>query len=494
MRQFQFSRNAGPLVAFGGLVAVACLASTWYINRLQSDLARTVHHDAARMQAADELQIGLRQLRFHSLMAAADPTPPRHELVDNDRQLVVAAIATVRRECDSPDDLRLLDTLDQEYQRYEESLLSDRPSASTGGLSRWADAHPVQGLLARCRELADRQRERMGASLERSETQSTWAGRLLLGLGVIGALGGVLSGFATARGVFRRAARLSVRVRAVHAQLDQEVGAMTLEGTNHLVDLDEQLERVVDRVQTVCHRLQVQERDLLRAEQLAAVGHLAAGVAHEIRNPLTGIKFLVEAALRADGPSPLTSEDLGLIRQEILRIERTVQGLLSYARTPPAVPRRVDIRGILTEAVAVVRGRADAKAIALKEVTPTDPVCADVDRDQLLSVLTNLLINGIDAAPSGGNVCIRLARPANGKVTVDVTDDGPGVDAAIADRLFTPFVSTKRTGTGLGLTLARRVAQEHGGTLTTAPRPQGGACFTLTLPDPERTHAQASRG
>src|SRR5204863_104065 len=82
-------------------------------------------------------------------------------------------------------------------------------------------------------------------------------------------------------------------------------------------------------------RLQEQERDLLRAEQLAAVGQLAAGVAHEIRNPLTGIKFLVEGALRPAAPTPLSDEDLRLIRQEVVRMERTVQGLLDFARTPP---------------------------------------------------------------------------------------------------------------------------------------------------------------
>jgi two-component system, NtrC family, sensor histidine kinase HydH len=494
MRHLQFSRYAGPLVALGGLLAVACLASTWYINRLQSDLARAVRHDAARMEAAEELQIHLRQLRFHSLMAAADPTPPRRELVDEDRRLVDAGLATAHREFDSEDDVHKLDALDRAYRAYEVGLAADAPSSGDRVLVQWADGHHVSGLLIPCRELADKQREQIAASLERSEAQSTWAGRVLLGLGIIGALGGLLSGYATARGLTRRAAKLSVRVRAVHAQLDQEVGAMTLEGSNQLGDLDEQLDRVVGRVQAVCHRLQVQERDLLRAEQLAAVGHLAAGVAHEIRNPLTGIKFLVEAAMRPNDATPLTPEDLGLIRQEVLRIERTVQGLLNYARSAPAVPGRWDLRDLLAEAVAVVRGRADAKSVIVQETIGSEAMITNVDRDQILSALTNLLINAIEAAPSSGEVEIRAEHvPGDGTLKVEVIDNGPGVDPAIADRLFTPFTTTKRTGTGLGLTLARRVAQEHGGTLTAASRHEGGACFILTLPDPERSDVQTAR-
>src|SRR5262249_17510386 len=162
------------------------------------------------------------------------------------------------------------------------------------------------------------------ASLERSELQTAWAGRVLLGLGFAGALAGLLSGYATARGLNRRAAQLSVRVQAVQAQLDQEVGALTVEAPRPFPDLDTHLDYVVGRVKEVCQRLQEQERGLLRAEQLAAVGQLAAGVAHEVRNPLTGIKFLVEGALRKPNPTPLTDEELRLIRQEVVRIERTV--------------------------------------------------------------------------------------------------------------------------------------------------------------------------
>jgi signal transduction histidine kinase len=484
MARFQFGRYAGPFIALGGLVALAGLASTWYINRLQTDLARTVRQDAARLEAAEVLQIHFRQLRFHSLMVAADPVPQRQALLAEDRRLVTEGLANARRACDSEDDLQLLDTLEQAYAEYEAGLASDAPSPAEGGLMRWADAHPVRGLLALCRELADRQRDRMRQSLERSEQQTTWAGRVLLGLAVAGALGGLVSGFGTARALTRRAARLSVRVQAVHATLDEEVEAMTVEPSG---DLDVQLDRVVARVREVCERLQDQERELLRAEQLAAVGHLAAGVAHEIRNPLTGIKFLVEAAVRPANPTPLTAEDLALIRQEIVRIERTVQGLLDFARTPPAVRQRHDLRTLVTEAVAVARGRAEAKPVTIRTEIANEPVPADVDRDQFIALLTNLVYNAIDAAPPGGEVGVRVeAGPV-----IDVTDTGPGIDPKIADRLFQPFATTKATGTGLGLTIARRIVREHGGTLTAANRPEGGARFTLTLPAPEATRVEA---
>ncbi len=494
MNQFLFGRYSWPLVSFGVLLAAACLASTWYINRLQSDLARAVRHDATRMEAADELQIHLRQLRFHSLMLAADPTDARRRIVDDDRRLVVAALANARREAEAADDLRLLVTIEHGYREYEAGLglggVSGPSPRSGEELIRWADAHPVQGLLVPCRDLADRQRERMDANLERSEVQTPWAGRVLLGLGLTGALGGLLSGYATARRQNRRAAQLSVRVQAVQAQLDQEVGAMTVEAPRPFGDVDAQLDYVVGRVKEVCQRLQEQERGLLRAEQLAAVGQLAAGIAHEVRNPLTGIKFLIEGALRTSNATPLTDEDLRLIRQEIIRIERTVQGLLDFARTPPPDRRRHDLRSLVFEAVGVARGRAGAKPVALRVAPTPEPIPASVDRDQFLSLLTNLLYNAIDATPPGGEVEVGT-RLAPGVLTIEVADSGPGIDPNIATRLFTPFATTKATGTGLGLTIAQRVARDHGGTLTAANRPGGGACFTLTLPAVEGLDVEA---
>lgn len=485
MRHLLFGRYSGPFIVLGGLLAIACLASTWYINHFQSDMAQSVRHDVARLEAAEQLQILLRQLRLHLLVEKADPKDFRHRIVENDRQLLSAALAIAHREAEAEDDIQVLEGIERSYRDYETGLaahdIAGSEHLSAADLIKWSDDHHIEVLLVPCRNLADRQRNRMNQGLERSEKQTTWAGRVLLGLGLTGALGGLLTGYATARGLSTRAAQLSVRVRAVQAQLDQEVGEMTVESPA-IGDLDLQLDRVIERVKEVCQRLQDQERGLLRAEQLAAVGHLAAGLAHEIRNPLTGIKFLVEAALRPTNPSHLEAEDLRLIRQEIIRIERTIQGLLDYARTPPPNRHRYDFRELVVEASGIVRGRAEAKLVDLQVNTPSDPLTGNVDRDQILSLLTNLIINAIESAPPGTRVDVQANAAEKGMVRIEVTDRGAGIDPAIADRLFTPFTTTKPTGTGLGLTVARRVAQDHGGTLSATNRPEGGACFSVLFP------------
>ena len=142
-----------------------------------------------------------------------------------------------------------------------------------------------------------------------------------------------MAGFGIARGLSRSIAQLRVRVEDVRAQLAQDVGSVRVEGGG-LGGLDAELAQVTARVREVVEQAQRREREALRAEQLAAVGQLAAGVAHEVRNPLVAIKLLIEAALAG---GELTADDLRVIHGEVGRLERAVQGLLDFARpAPPA--------------------------------------------------------------------------------------------------------------------------------------------------------------
>jgi two-component system, NtrC family, sensor histidine kinase HydH len=496
MGRFLFNLYSGPLVALGILVAVACLAGSWYINRLQAELARAVSQDAAGREAAVDLQLQLRHLRVHTLVLFADPTDARRETVQADLAHVDAALAAIQQTATTPEDAQLSQRIVQDYARYREDLALDRlPAAakmSSSDVVRWSDAHHMRDLLAPCVELADRQSKRMRDSLERSETQTAWAGRVLFSLGFAGVLAGLLSGYATARALTQRVARLSIRVQAVQAHLDQEVGEMTVQAPSHFGDLDRQLDRVVARVSAVCQRLQEQERELLRAEQLAAVGELAAGVAHEVRNPLTGVKFLLQAAVRPQNPTPLTPDRLHLLLQEVARIERTVQGLVDFAHAGPRDLRTHDVRTFVEAAVDVAQSQAERKSVSVTLNSSHEPLHAAIDSDQFLSLLTNLLFNAIDATPPSGEVAVSTSTAPGGMIQIDVVDSGSGIDRALAGKLFTPFATTKPTGTGLGLTVARRVAREHGGDLTAADRPGGGACFTLTLPTAEELHAEAA--
>jgi two-component system, NtrC family, sensor histidine kinase HydH len=134
-----------------------------------------------------------------------------------------------------------------------------------------------------------------------------------------------------------------------------------------------------------------------------------------------------------------------------------------------------------------VRARARQQGVHLDVRQPNEAVIASVDRGQLNTVLVNLLLNALDALPQGGEVEVGLRNGAAAEITV--ADNGPGIASAVQPRLFTPFASTKPTGTGLGLSICRRVLQEHGGTIAGQNRPEGGARFTLVLPQTNKIQA-----
>jgi signal transduction histidine kinase len=194
------------------------------------------------------------------------------------------------------------------------------------------------------------------------------------------------------------------------------------------------------------------------------------------------VKMLVEVALRPRNPKPLTADDLRVIHGEVARLEHTVQGFLDFARLP--TPRRSehDLRAAIARAAELVQARARQQNVAVDVRCPQEPVPAFIDPEQLRTVLVNLFLNALDAMPRGGRLEVVLEQAPGNEAVLAVRDTGGGIAPEIAGRLFTPFASTKPTGTGLGLSLSRRIVEEHGGRLTAANRPEGGACFTIRLP------------
>jgi signal transduction histidine kinase len=471
-----------PTVLIGAVLFGACLASVLSINRLQANLARILSENVTSLEAAQELEIQLRQLRFHSFLHVIDPNDKRRALVEIDHAGFENAMEKVRRFANQPKEAALVLEIQAGYQRYRTELAQGGVPATARplDLARWADAHPIRHLQEPCQELLRLSKQEMDQTARESEAVSGRAQKAMLLAGLLGPVSGLIVGFGIARALSRSIARLSVRLEDARAQLDQEVASVKLSAGSNLGDLDRQLDHVVDRVRAVAEQVQRQQAEMLRSEQLAAVGQLAASVAHEVRNPLTSIKMLVGAALKSPRTQALTPDDLGVICKEVGRLEQTVQGLLDFAR--PSKPQRqpADMRSVVGGALDLVRARARQQGVRLDVRQPDEPVIASVDSGQLNTVLVNLLLNALDAQPQGGLVEVSLRNGRDVQITVD--DNGPGIAAALQPRLFTPFASTKATGTGLGLSICRRVLQEHGGTIAAKNRPEGGARFTLVLP------------
>jgi signal transduction histidine kinase len=489
---------AAPSVAVGLLLLAACGASVWYIHHIQHEFARLLSQNVTLLQAAQVLEIRVRQLRFHSFLYLVEPRADRMAPVETDQRLFEEALATARATAVTAEERASVGAIEAGYREYRRELAKLREEVARAGprtdFGRLADAHPIRHVVDPCQDLLRLSQQAMEQSSRESARVSERVQLAMAALGVLGPLSGLVLGYGIARGLSRSIYKLSLRVQNMAQHLDQDVASVVVSADGDLQSLDRQLRHIVAKVEEVGERLQRHQRDMLRAEQLAAVGQLAASVAHEVRNPLAAVKLLVDAARRVQNRKPLSTEDLEVIQRELGRLEQTVQHFLDFARPPAPQRSRTDLREVIGQAVDLVRARLNQQAVSLDTRLPHRPLWANIDRNQLGTVLVNLFINALDAMPKGGRLEVRLEDdPALG-VRLQVADTGPGIPPAMAGRLFTPFASSKPTGTGLGLSISRRIIEEHDGAISAANEPQGGACFTIRLPRllPEDVHAHAA--
>ncbi len=222
-------------------------------------------------------------------------------------------------------------------------------------------------------------------------------------------------------------------------------------------------------------------RELERAHQLATVGELASGVAHEIRNPLTGVLGAVDMALKSRSPDDEAAPLLQEAQQQLRRIERTTQQLLNYARPPELREVDVDPNLVVERAVTLVSPQATAGGIEVKVAPDVDLPPVRVDPELFVQVLVNLMLNGIDAQPDGGAITVRIEY-RDPELWIAIQDNGTGIPPAARADIFRPFFSTKSHGTGLGLSISKQVIKRHNGSLRYEETPGGGATFVVALP------------
>jgi signal transduction histidine kinase len=220
---------------------------------------------------------------------------------------------------------------------------------------------------------------------------------------------------------------------------------------------------------------------LTERQSLAAVGEFAATLAHEVRNPLTAIRIDLQRLEEKLADDPAMRAPAARALQTLSRLDATVTGALRVARSGQATLVRIDLRESLRSAIHDVLPEINNRALQFSDALPAEPAWVMGDGPALYQLFFNLLLNGAQATPEGGRVHVSLSRSAEG-VVVRVGDSGPGISAALREKVFAPFYSTKSGGTGLGLAIARRIATAHGGRLFVEDCPPPGAVLVVQLP------------
>lgn len=223
------------------------------------------------------------------------------------------------------------------------------------------------------------------------------------------------------------------------------------------------------------------DRHLAQMEKLSAIGELAAGLAHEIKNPLAGIKGAIEIIRESMASTHPHRQILGDVLSEVGRIDRSVMNLLSYSKPKPPDFTKVDLNRVIGNVVSFLQKIADSKGIRLHALPPSEAALITGDENELKQLFMNLILNSLEAIEKQGNVWIQVQSSADSSVSIEIADDGPGIPPEQLPKVFLPFFTSKKHGTGLGLATCKRIVTNHGGEIRVESEVGKGTRFTIDL-------------
>lgn len=488
-----------PLVGTSLLLAVLAGAAAWYVQRQQIAASEVIDHEVHGLVAIHNLYIVIREVRYqlNQYLRLGDEgrldeivaiEPQARTMLENSRQLAKR-----------PQQREQLAKVATGYEQFVKELGQARqlpPEERHSLLNKWANTQINELILNPAQECVLLNEQIVARTNEVNRQTANRLTQVFLLLGVTGSVAGVLMGLTIARSLQRSLRELHGFVAGAAGRLERTSEPFPAPPTGELVELQMGARFLERRAIQVVEQLQQREHEVLRNEQLAAVGQLAAGLAHELRNPLMPMKMLVQAARAKPNGEGLGGRQLQILEEEISRMEVSIQSFLDFARPPLLEKQRTDLRPIIQGAVDLLTGRTSEQDISIHCHLPDTPCELEVDSTQIKQVILNLVLNALDELHNQGTIEIDVARgvpcsspepapqaaaPALG-IRVRIADNGPGIPAELLPKIFEPFVTRKELGTGLGLTICRRIITAHGGELTAANRPTGGAEFSFWLP------------
>jgi signal transduction histidine kinase len=456
------------LLAVG--LAAAIYAYVWN-NRVSLLLDNRV----AAVLSTQELVLAIRDTRHALGRYELTKDPEYINLVNSSiaqaRELMprVAAFSSVQ----DAEDLKQLDAAIAQTEARVKELINTKETASDS-LRRSISV----GELAQAQALLDRRQEAVAEESRQNRMNADRIGMSLAILGLCGAGAGLLAGFGMARGITRSIEQLGGSVHSVAETIFQD-GESMIHPPTGIHELLTTIGSIRQKTAGIMDELEQSREKATRSDQLAAVGQLAAGIAHELRNPLTAVKLLVDGAVEQN--TPLQGTELQVLQGEVEHMEQMTQSFLDFARPPKLVRQPIELNQIVEQCLELVRHPCEMLHIGI--AIDAEPISVMGDPQQLRQVILNLLLNAIDAQPDGGTIQVSLSEDLGaGICRIKVADRGCGIPEQYQDRIFDPFVSTKETGMGLGLAISRRIVRSHGGDITTPQHQSSGTVFLVELP------------
>jgi len=324
---------------------------------------------------------------------------------------------------------------------------------------------------------------KIGLSLEEMRAEELKTRLMLILIGFTGLLIGVGGAALLARRITKPLDKLvDGTVKISKGDFSQEIA---IDSQDEIGDLARSFNEMSQQLQLTRKRVEAANRRLIQAEKLASIGRISASIAHEIRNPLTSVKLNIQKVMESENLDDMDREHLDISQEGIGHIENFIKEMLNFTRVSELQQDFFSVEQIVDESIKMIRDTLKMKNVELvKEVQDTLPQVW-VDGDKIRQVLLNIFHNACEAVDEGGKISIHISllKGRRGrKVRIRITDSGPGIPKNDRDNIFEPFFTTKSTGIGLGLANARKIIDQHKGSIRAVFNKHKGACFEILIP------------
>jgi signal transduction histidine kinase len=460
----------------GGLVTM------WHTEAMDALISSLINKNVASFQAAEELETSLLMQRGLVTYYFLDGNPDWLKQLEQHQQSFSSWLRKAHKSAYTEAMEEILDQIESQYLRYLNAREQVIKLYQAGDRKEGAARHPeVRRQFAILFDLCERYKLIHEYTIARARTESQARARFINALALVAMPGvailGALLAYILFKQILEPIRRLALEANPLPAgtAAPDEVKALSHRVHSLLED--------VDQAQSQLERSQ---EHLLQAEKWALVGKLAAGVAHSIRNPLTSVKMRLFSLGRSLTLTDLQQEDFEVISEEIRHLDTIVRNFLEFSRPPKLKMQQVSPSDVVDQALQLLKHRLELYEVQVEVQRRERLPQIWADPEQLKEVLVNLLVNACEAMVRGGAITIReeeaVQEPLGRVAILRLQDTGPGIPAAIQDKVSQPFFSTKEEGTGLGLSIATRIVEDHGGRLDLQSQEGRGATFIITLP------------
>jgi signal transduction histidine kinase len=480
-----FSLKTRIYLVLAALVCISLIGSLvmiWYTYQMDRIMVQITEKEFATFQAAEALETALVNQKGFVAYYFLEGNPEWLRQLGEYRRVFQKKLKETQSLAIDHSYRQAIDEIATEYQHYTQLKDQVIGHYKAGRRNEGTKLHQEARksffkIMELCEAYKQQHVERMQQQVLASREQAsdlrlTAAVAVLVSLFLVGILAVIFI-----REILRPVAQL-VRETGDHVEMDRSDNIVTtLSRKVHGLIAD------VDQTQTALRKSQ---EHLMQSEKLAMVGKLAAGMAHSIRNPFTSVKMRLFSLERTLALTDDQQEDFQVISEEIRHIDTIVQNFLEFSRPPKLIMQRISPSVVVDRSLQLLSHRLKSYNVKVQVIRIRNLPHIQADPEQLKEVLVNLLINACEAMQHGGEIVIREEviqnDPAGPVAIIRVSDSGPGVPANLQEKILQPFFTTKEEGSGLGLSIATRIIEEHAGELTYQSKPGYGASFYLKLP------------